>query len=202
MRDLFFDLVDVLELVFLDPLRYAEEIKEIPFAIAPVSNWLFSILAALSLAVGMSILSSPYTIATLSFLVFGFFANLVMFRFFPFFFGILADYYVQRKGRMSKITYLLLYVRHSVVLFLLFTPIAILMQALGFSGRGSGFYLLLLFLLLFGLNCARGIKFIYELKSRDSILFAFYALGLSILFPFLFNLYTASSVLQSIAGGF
>ncbi len=97
MRDFFFDLVDVLELVFLDPLRYSEEVQEIPFAASPVSNWLFSILSALSLSVGMSILSAPYTISTISFLFFGFIANLFMFRFFPFFYALVADYYVQKK---------------------------------------------------------------------------------------------------------
>ncbi|TGL44648.1 hypothetical protein [Leptospira perdikensis] len=202
MRDFFFDLVDVLELVFLDPLRYSEEIQEIPFAASPASSWLFSILAALSLSVGMSILSAPYTISTISFLVFGFIANLFMFRFFPFFYSLVADYYVQKKGRSQKLLFLLLFARHSVVLFLLFAPVSIVFHALGLSGLGSGFFLLLTFVLLYCLALSRGLKSIYELRSRDSLRFSFYALGLTILFPFLMNLYTATSIFQSISGGF
>lgn len=202
MRDFFFDLVDTLELVFLDPLRYSEEVKEIPFAISSISSWLFSILAALSLSVGMSILSAPYTLSTLSFLFFGFIANLILFRFFPFFYSLVADYYVQKKGRTQKLLFLVMFARHATVLFLLFAPICIVFHAIGFSGVGSGFLLLLTFIALYGFVIARGLKSIYELRSRDSIRFSFYALGLTILFPFLMNLYTATSVLQSVSGGF
>lgn len=201
MRDFFFDLVDVLELVFLDPLRYSEEIQEIPFAASPASSWLFSILAALSLSVGMSILSAPYTISTISFLFFGFIANLFMFRFFPFFYSLVADYYVQKKGRSQKLLFLLMFARHSVVLFLLFAPVSIVFHAVGLSGLGSGFFLLLTFVLLYCLALSRGLKSIYELRNRDSLRFSFYALGLTILFPFLMNLYTATSIFQSISGG-
>lgn len=106
MRDFFFDLVDVLELVFLDPLRYSEEIKEIPFAASPLSSWMFSILSALSLSVGMSILSAPYTISTLSFLFFGFIANLFLFRFFPFFMHwLLTTMCKKRDGRKNSCFY-------------------------------------------------------------------------------------------------
>lgn len=201
MRDFFFDLVDVLELVFLDPLRYSEEIKEIPFAASPLSSWMFSVLSALSLSVGMSILSAPYTISTLSFLFFGFIANLFLFRFFPFFYALVADYYVQKKGRSQKLLFLLLFARHSVVLFLLFAPVSIVFHAVGLSGLGSGLLLLLTFILLYSLVVSRGLKSIYELRNRDSLKFSFYALGLTILFPFLMNLYTATSILQSISGG-
>lgn len=202
MRDFFFDLVDTLELVFLDPLRYSEEVKEIPFAISPISSWMFSVLSALSLSVGMSILSAPYTISTLSFLFFGFIANLILFRFFPFFYSLVADYYVQKKGRSQKLLFLVMFARHSIILFLVFAPVCIVFHAIGLSGVGSGFILLLTFIVLYGLIIARGLKSIYELRNRDSIRFSFYALGLTILFPFLMNLYTATSVLQSVSGGF
>ncbi|TGK80147.1 hypothetical protein EHQ31_16050 [Leptospira montravelensis] len=202
MRDFFFDLVDVLELVFLDPLRYSEEVQEIPFAASPVSSWMFSILSALSLSVGMSILSAPYTVSTLSFLFFGFIANLLLFRFFPFFYALVTDYYVQKKGRTPKLLFLILFARHSVVLFLLFAPVCIVFHSLGISGIGTGFFLLLSFILLYSLVLSRGLKSIYELRNRDSLKFSFYALGLTILFPFLMNLYTATSILQSISGGF
>ncbi|TGM23512.1 hypothetical protein EHQ82_05540 [Leptospira selangorensis] len=202
MRDFFFDLVDTLELVFLDPLRYSEEIKEIPFGVSGSSTWLFSTLSALSLSVGMSILSAPYTISTLSFLFFGFLANLILFRFFPFFYSLVADYYVQKKGRSQKLLFLVMFARHAIVLFLLFAPVCMVCHALGFSGVGSGFFLLLTFVILYGLLVARGLKSIYELRDSDSIRFSFYALGLTILFPFLMNLYTATSVLQSVSGGF
>lgn len=71
-----------------------------------------------------------------------------------------------------------------------------------FIGSGFRIFLLLTFIVLYGLIIARGLKSIYELRNRDSIRFSFYALGLTILFPFLMNLYTATSVLQSVSGGF
>lgn len=201
MKDFFFDLVDLLELLFVDPLRYAAEVVEIPFAIRPLSNWLFSILAALSVSTGMGILSAPYTFSSISFLLFGFIANLIMFRFFPFFLAVVMDFYVQKKGRTQKTAFLLLFVRHSLVMFMLFAPISIVLQALGLSGVGSGLFLLITLIILYGFAIARGLKFMYDLKDRDSLQFTFTALLVTIVFPFLMNLYTASNVLQSLSGG-
>ncbi len=96
----------------------------------------------------------------------------------------------------------MLFSRHSVVLFVLFAPVCIVFHAVGLSGLGAGFFLLLTFVILYSLALSRGLKSIYELRNRDSLKFSFYALGLTILFPFLMNLYTATSILQSISGGF
>lgn len=201
MKDFFFDLVDLLELIFVDPLRYAAEVVEIPFATRPISNWLFSIFAALSVSTGMGILSAPYTFSTVSFLFFGFVANLIMFRYFPFFLTLVMDYYVRKKGRSQKTNFLLLFVRHSVIVFLIFAPITIILRALGLSGVGSGFFLLTILTILYALIVARGLKFMYELKDKDSFRFTFTALLVTIIFPFLMNLYTASNILQSLSGG-
>ncbi|BDA77454.1 hypothetical protein LPTSP3_g03840 [Leptospira kobayashii] len=202
IRDLFYDFVDLLEIVFLEPLRFPEEMKEIPLARGNSTHWAFAILSALSIATGMSLLSPPYTIGTIGFLIFGFFANLIAVRFFPFIFVIIFDYYAQGKGRNAKVSVFLSYARHSVLIFILFAPFCTVLQNLGFGGRGIGLLVLIFHLLVYSLLVGRGAKYIYDLKDKDAFKFGYTALGLSILFPLLFNLYTATTILQSLAGDF
>ncbi|TGN17332.1 hypothetical protein [Leptospira idonii] len=202
MRDLFYDFVDLLEILFLEPLRYAEEVNEIPFAVSKSSNWLFSILAALSISTGMSLLSPPYTISTISFLIFGFISNLIILRFFPFFFGIVLDYYVHSKARNIRIGTLISFARHAVVVFVLFGSVAMILQSLGIYGVGTGLFLLSFLFIVYAVLVGRGAKYIYDLKDKDAIRFSYTALGITLLFPFLLNLYTATTILQSFAGGF
>jgi hypothetical protein len=202
MRDLVYDIVDLLEILFLEPFRYVDEAKEIPFAQNKISNWIFSITAALSVSTGMSLLTPPYTVSTIGFLAFGFFANLIVMRYFPFIICIILDFYAQGKGRAAKVTTLLNFSRHTILLFALFGPIAMIMVSVGVYGRGYGMLLLFVNFLGYTLFLGRGVKYIYDLKDRDAFRFAYVALLLTAGFPLLFNLYTATTVLQSLAGGF
>jgi hypothetical protein len=202
MRDFIFDLVDLLEILFLEPFRYLDEIKEIPFARRKISNWIFSIISALSVSAGMSLLSPPYTIGTIGFLFFGFIANLIIMRFFPFFICVILDFYAQGKGRDAKVTFLLQFSRHTILVFAIFAPISLILISSGIYGRGIGILLLIAHFLLYGYMLGRGVKYIYDLKNRDAFRFAYLALFFTFIFPLLFNIYTASSILQSISGGF
>lgn len=202
MRDWAYDVVDLLEILFLEPFRYVDEAKEIPFARRKLSNWMFSIISSLSIATGMSLLSPPYTIATISFLVFGFLVNLLVMRYFPFIICLILDFYAQGKGRSAKISLLLNFSRHTVLVFSIFAPIAMIMVTTGVYGRGYGVLLLFFHFLLYALFIGRGVKYIYDLKDRDAFRFAYVALFLTVGFPLIFNLYTATTILQSISGGF
>ncbi|MDZ4728313.1 MAG: hypothetical protein SH817_19320 [Leptospira sp.] len=201
MRNLIYDIVDLLEIIFLEPFRYLDEMKEIPFAIKPISNWLFSIIAAMSVSCGMSLLSPPYTVATVGFLLFGFFANLVVMRYFPFIICLIMDFYAQSKGRTNKVSLALNFSRHMVLCFSLFGPISLILVSFGVYGRGYGILLLIVNFMLYTFFVGRGIKYIYDLKDRDAFRFAYYGLFLTAGFPMIFNLYTATSILQSFAGG-
>lgn len=202
MRDLIYDIVDLLEILFLEPFRYVDEMNEIPFAKSQSSNWVFSVIAAFSISTGMSLLTPPYTIASVGFLIFGFLANLIVMRFFPFIICVILDYYAQTKGRAAKVSLLLSFLRHIVLVFSIFGPISMIMVTFGVYGRGFGILLLILHFLLFALFLGRGVKYIYDLKDTDAFRFSYFALFIATGFPILFNIYTATTVLQSIAGGF
>ncbi|GBF50948.1 hypothetical protein LPTSP4_24790 [Leptospira ryugenii] len=202
MRDLFYDVVDLLELLFFEPYRYGEELKEIPFARRKISNWLFSIFAALSISAGMSLLSPPYTISTISFLLFGFIANLIVLRFFPFIQMLILDYYAVSKGRSSRLSHSLQFARHLMVVYLLFAPTALILVSFGVYGLGYGLFLLLISLFVYLFLLARGTKYFYDLKDRDIYRFVFFSFLITVLFPLIFNMYTATTILQSVSGGF
>ncbi len=202
MRNLIYDIVDLLEILLLEPFRYMDEVKEIPFARKKISNWLFSILSALSVSTGMSLLTPPYTVSTIGFLIFGFFANLIIMRFFPFILCVVLDYYAQNKGRDAKISSLLLFSRHSILIFSIFAPMAMILVSSGVYGRGFGLILLTVLFFVYTLFVGRGVKYIYDLKDKDAFKFAYYAFFITAGFPILFNIYTATTVLQSISGGF
>lgn len=202
MRDWVYDVVDLLEILFLEPFRYLDEMKEIPFARRSISHWIFSILGSLSIATGMSLLTPPYTVASVGFLIFGFFANLIVIRFFPFILCVVLDFYAQGKGRAAKVTSLLSFARHSVLLFAMFAPVAMIMVSSGVYGRGYGLLLLFIMILLYAMFVGRGVKYIYDLKDKDAFRFTYYALMITAGFPILFNIYTATTILQSLAGSF
>lgn len=201
MREWMLDLADIFELVFLEPFRYVEEINEIPLSESKSLSRIILVLSSLSIAVGSSLLSPPYTFSTISILVAGFFLNMVFLRLFVFFFAIAFDFFAQRKGRTSHTGEFQKFLKYALASFVLFAPISILLSAFGSNGSFSSVTLLFFFLLFFCILASRGGSFFYDLKPRDSLQFSFLTVGLSALFPLVFNLYTLTSVFQSLAGG-
>lgn len=201
MREWFLDVADIFELVFLEPFRYGDEIGEIPLSEKSSLPRLVLALGSLSLAVGSSLLSPPYTIATFSVLVLAFLLNMLFLRLFVFFFAICFDFFAQKKGRTSHSKDFQRYLQYALAFFVLFAPVSILLSALGSYGTFSSVSLLFLFLLFFSIIVSRGGTFLYDLKARDSLQFTFMTMGLSAFFPFVFNLYSITSIFQAIAGG-
>jgi hypothetical protein len=195
MRKYIFDFTDCLDLVFLNPLKFVSEWDTTNL------NWkLFSkiaiIGASISLAVGSSYISPPYTKGFMVGIILATIANLFILMILPLILGSVIDYWAQGRERKGNAPMMVDFVGISIATLMLYAPICILFQTLGINGLGGSFLALIMVFISLALVVSRGVKYIYDIKDKDSIRFSIFALGVSILYPFLFNFYMTSYILN------
>ncbi|MCC5815748.1 MAG: hypothetical protein JJT78_13430 [Leptospira sp.] len=195
MRKYIFDFTDCLDMVFLNPLKFVSDWDSADL------NWkLFSKIAiigsSLSLAVGSSYISPPYTKGFIVGIVLATIANFLILLILPLILGSVVDYWAQGRARKGNAPMMVSFVGISLAILMLYAPICILFQTLGINGLGGSFLALLLVFIGLALVVSRGVKYIYDIKDKDSIRFSVLALGVSLLYPFLFNFYMTSYILN------
>ncbi|WCL50336.1 hypothetical protein [Leptospira sp. GIMC2001] len=195
MRDKLLQLTDVLDFAFMSPLGFIDawEKQEISWV---GYGRVFAILSAFSLAVGTSYISPPYTSGYIFPIILSTFANFAILILLPTIFGSLIDYFAQSKQRTGKAIMLRDFGNVSLSLFMLYAPICMILQAIGFTGLAGAFFAMITMFGFYLFVCSRGVKYIHDLKDSDAIRYSSYALGLSFFYPFLFNFYMTSFILN------
>lgn len=195
MREKIFQLADVLEAVFLDPIQFIDQWDSSKI------NWrlykmLFSFFAALSISVGSHYISPPYSSGFYLPIIMGTIANYFALSILPLLSGSLIDSYAQTKERVGKSNMMSDYVSISIGILIMYAPFCIIAVSLGVQGFfASIVFLILAFVGLAILN-SRAIKYIYDLKNKDAMKYSFQSLGILFVYPFIFNFYLTSYILN------
>lgn len=180
--------MDLLESAFMDPLQLEEDLKSSPISLKLVMNAI-ALLNAFSIAVGFYILTIPATKLVWIGILFSVIGNFVLFLLLPKVFGPILDSLAQKKDRPGKAFESIAASAISSSIFMLYTPIATISQALGGRGGLYGLIILLFLLFCYAFILARNVQYIYELKSQDSIRFTLRALSYTFLIPLTFFIY-------------
>ncbi|MCZ8239734.1 MAG: hypothetical protein O9346_00335 [Leptospiraceae bacterium] len=195
MRDKIFQLADLLDSVFLEPIQFIDKWEASKF------DWrfykiLFSFFSSLSIAVGSYYISPPYTSGFYLPLILGTITNYFALSFLPMLGGSLIDSYAQTKERVGKANMMSDYFSISLGILIMYAPFCIIAVSIGLQGFfASLVFLLLAFVVLAILN-SRAIKYIYDLKSRDAMKYSFQSLGILFIYPLIFNFYLTSYILN------
>jgi hypothetical protein len=188
MRESIFRFIGILELVYLDPIRYLNSYQEFGESWKSSGRIVLGF-AALSVAVGSYYIAPPYLNSYFVVILFGFFGNFLIFLVYPMLLGALIDTQAQAKARGGRSGAMIRFIEISFSFFLLYSPICIIFTAFGFQGLGGGLAAMFLVYIGFLYFASRGIKYIYDIKDSESIKIILVAAGIAAIFPFLFNMY-------------
>ena len=123
-------------------------------------------------------------------------ANYLALSILPLLSGSLIDSYAQTKERVGKSNMMSDYVSISIGILIMYAPFCIIAVSLGVQGFfASIVFLILAFVGLAILN-SRAIKYIYDLKNKDAMKYSFQSLGILFVYPFIFNFYLTSYILN------
>lgn len=191
------EFVECLDLIFLNPVHFASYYQEVGESF----NWkyytrIIAFFSALSLGVGSRLISPPYDSFSFISILFATIVNFVIFLFFPQFAGAIIDAMVQEKDRKGNAPMTQVLVSIALGIYVLYSPLAMIVLGLGLSGILAGYFILILLFIGLGLFVGRGIKYIHDFKNQDAFRLTFYALILSFVYPMVFNLYIAFAVLN------
>jgi hypothetical protein len=195
MRKRIFELADILDLAYLNPLQYINVWEESQIEWKSYSRF-FAIFAALSLSVGTIYISPPYTTGYWVSLLLSTLANAFILFLLPTLLGSLLDNFAQSKERSGKSRMMVDFIGISLSSLILYSPICIIFQAIGLQGFGGSVLAMLIVFLGFGILNSRGMKYIYDIKDRDSLRFSLISLGFAFFYPFIFNFYMTSYILN------
>ncbi|PJZ51722.1 hypothetical protein [Leptospira adleri] len=198
MKDLLNSIIEVLEAVLYEPIRLEVALSNVPEKTLNLFSWMILIPSALSISVGATYLSPPYTSGSMGMIALAFLANLSMISTLPLILGAVIDFYAQKKERTGNVRFSHNLCRFAMSVFVFFTPLAILLRETGLTG-GIGYLLILLFLIAYYvIVVSRGIQFIYDLKTSDAFRFSLTSILISGIFPFVFYFYISGSILHLI----
>lgn len=195
MREKLFELADCLDLTLLNPLEYPGEWMDRNLNWSLNGKWI-AVFSALSLAVGSTYISPPYTKGFFIGVLIGSIANFFILLFLPVVLGAVLDYWAQKKERKGSAKMMVDFLSISISIFMLYAPLCILFQTLGLTGFGASLIVLVLNFAFFLLILSRGVKYIYDLKDQDSFRFALGAVAISFFYPLAFNFYMTSYFLH------
>jgi len=195
MREKIELLVENLDLVFLNPIHFPGNWDREGWGQLPLGKVL-AFLSALSIAVGSVLVSPPYTQGSMLGILLSTIANFFILLTLPYVLGSFLDYLAQSRDRKGSAQLMVDFVTVAVSIHLLFVPLAFVFLLLGLTGFGAGFAILFLLFVGLGLVLTRGVKYIYDLKDRDALRYSFLSLGLSFFYPFLFNFYMTTGILN------
>ncbi|TGN01370.1 hypothetical protein [Leptospira yasudae] len=198
MKDLLNYILEVLEASLYEPIRLEAALANLTEKNLNLFSWIVLIPSALSISVGATYLSPPYTSGSMGLIFLAFAANLSMISILPMMLGAVIDFHAQKKQRTGNVHYSYNLCRFGMAIFVFFTPLAILLRETGLTG-GIGYFLILLFLIGYYIAIlSRGIQYIYDLKTSDAVRFAITSAVISGAFPFVFYFYISGSILHLI----
>ncbi len=195
MRDKLFRLAEILESVFMDPIQFID-LWESGKVVWKGYRQFFSIVSAISISIGSSYISPPYSREFYIPIVLAIVANYLVISFLPILVSSLVDSFAQGKERIGKSKLMSDFVGISVSTLLLYTPICIIFASVGLVGFLASIILLILSFALMAIINARAIKYIYDLKDRDALVYSFKAMGILIVYPMIFNFYLTSYIIN------
>ncbi|EMJ94654.1 hypothetical protein [Leptospira alstonii] len=198
MKDLLNSILELLEAALYEPIRLETALANLSEKNLNLYSWIVLIPGALSISVGATYLSPPYTGSSMKMIGLAFLANLSMISILPTILGAMIDFYAQKKQRTGNVRYSYNLCRFGMAVFIFFTPLSILFREIGLTG-GIGYFLILIFLIGYYVAIvSKGIQFIYDLKTSDAIRFSLTAVLISGAFPFVFYFYISGSILHLI----
>ncbi|EKO33829.1 hypothetical protein LEP1GSC175_2428 [Leptospira santarosai str. HAI821] len=198
MKDLLNSILGLLEAAIYEPIRLETALANLSEKNLNFYSWIVLIPSALSISVGATYLSPPYTGNFMGMIGLAFLANLSMISVLPMILGAVIDFYAQRKQRTGNVHYSYNLCRFGMTIFIFFTPISVLFREIGLTG-GIGYFSILLFLIgYYIIVVSKGIQFIYDLKTSDAVRFSLTAVLISGVFPFIFYFYISGSILHLI----
>ncbi len=186
-----------LEYTLVNQIKFIEEIDKL-FLKPQFASGIIRFLAAFSISVGSVFLNPPYTKGFFGAIVFGTFADFLLLTILPFIIGSLVDYFAQNKERPGRVRLMVLFSDFSVLIYLLFCPIAVILGEVGIFGVGAYILLLLILTIFYLLNLTRGAKYIYELKDKDSMRIVFLSFVIVSVVPLVFGIFFTSSIFSII----
>lgn len=195
MRERIFELADILDLAYLNPLQYINIWESSSIGWKFYSRF-FAILAAFSLSVGTYYISPPYTTGFWVPVFLSTVANFLILLFLPTVLGSLLDNFAQSKERVGKSRMMVDFIGVSLSILILYSPICIIFQTIGIQGFGGSVLAMMIVFIGFGILNSRGMKYIYDIKDKDSLRYSLLSLGIVFFYPILFNFYMTSYILN------
>ncbi|MBE7411037.1 MAG: hypothetical protein L6Q54_11080 [Leptospiraceae bacterium] len=184
-----------IEYTLINQIKFIEEIDRL-FLKPQIVSGILKLIAAFSISTGAVFLNPPYTKGFLGAIVFGVFADFLLLLILPFILGSLIDYFVQNKDRPGRVRLMVLFSDFSVLIYFLFFPISVIFAEFELLGVGAYILLLIILTILYLVNLSRGVKYIYELKERDSMRIVFFSFAIVSVIPFVFGIFFSSFVLS------
>ncbi|MDV6235448.1 hypothetical protein CH379_007395 [Leptospira ellisii] len=198
MKDLFNSILELLEAVLYEPIRLESALANLSEKSTNRFSWFVMIPSALSVSVGATYLSPPYTSGSITLILVAFAANLSLISILPMILGSVIDFHAQKKQRTANVNYTFNLCRFGTAIFVFFCPLSILLRETGLTG-GIGYSLILVFLIgYYTMIVSKGIQFVYDLKTSDAIRFSLTSIAITGVFPFVFYLYLSGSILHLI----
>ncbi|EMO62171.1 hypothetical protein LEP1GSC133_4965 [Leptospira borgpetersenii serovar Pomona str. 200901868] len=105
MKDLFNSILGLLEAAIYEPIRLETALANVSEKNLNFYSWIVFIPSALSVSVGATYLSPPYTGNSMGMIGLAFLANLSMISVLPMILGAVIDFYAQRKQRTGNVYY-------------------------------------------------------------------------------------------------
>ncbi|MCE9499649.1 MAG: hypothetical protein K8R21_03995, partial [Leptospira sp.] len=195
MKENFFRFVEAIEYTLLNQIKFIEEIDRL-FLKPATAGSIVRLIASFSLAVGSTMLHPPYTKGFIATIFLSQLANFALLSVVPYIIGSLIDYFAQNKDRPGKVRLMVLLTDYSSVIYFLFLPLSVVFLQAAIHGIVA--YILIFFLLtvLYILNISRGAKYLYDLKDKDSIKFAFFSFFITISLPIVTTIFFSSAILS------
>jgi len=201
LREFFLDFVDLLELAFWEPFRFADEAKEIPLFDKRWFGWICAMVPSFSLSIGATLLSPPYTKLSLFALIFSFIFHTFILKTLAYFLSLVASDKAERhKNKLNMRVELRKFAELSLLVFGFYAPISFYFLGLGETGATPRVGLLLGNFSFFLWNFTRGFSYLYEIRWNDSFKIVAKSFFTTLFFPVLVHLYLIAAVLQALGG--
>ena len=195
MKDNFLRFIEAIEYILLNQIKFIEDIDRL-FLKPSLAGSIIRLIASLSIAVGSTMLHPPYTKGFFATILLSQFANFALLTLVPYIIGSLIDYFAQNKERPGRVRLMVLLTDYSTVVYFLFLPVSVVFVQADIQGIGAYIFLFAVLTILYILNISRGAKYLYDLKDKDSIKFAFFSFFITISLPVVTSIFFSSAILS------